>query len=45
VGFRLVFPLDPQGTYDSYPNARWAEPDLRQAADLLQKAREKSLPF
>jgi glycosyltransferase involved in cell wall biosynthesis len=45
VGFRLVFPLDPQGTYDSYPNARWAEPDLREAADLLQKAREKSLLF
>jgi glycosyltransferase involved in cell wall biosynthesis len=37
VGFRLVFPLDPQGTYDSDPNARWAEPDLIEAAETLKR--------
>ncbi len=39
VGFRLVFPLDPQGTYDSDPRARWAEPDLLEAAEALKLAR------
>ncbi len=41
IGFRLVFPLDPQGTYDSYPNARWAEPDVGEAAQAMLRVKDE----
>lgn len=43
VGWRLVPAQDPQGTYDM-PAARWAEPDLDEAAAALRRiAAEASL--
>ena len=36
VGSRLIVPLDPQHTYDAYPGALWAEPDVLEAASRLQ---------
>lgn len=36
IGSRLVVPLDPQRTYDGYPGALWAEPDILEAAGRLQ---------
>lgn len=36
VGFRLVVPLDPQHTYEDYPGALWAEPDVLEAAGRLR---------
>ena len=37
VGCRLVVPLDPQHAYEKFDGALWAEPDLSQAAKLLQE--------
>jgi len=37
VGYRLVVPLDPQHTYEKFDGALGAEPDLSQAAKLLQE--------
>jgi glycosyltransferase involved in cell wall biosynthesis len=39
VDYRLVVPLDPQGFYTKFDGARWAEPDLIQAARLLTQVR------
>ncbi len=36
VSSRLVVPLDPQHTYEAYPGALWAEPDVLEAASRLQ---------
>jgi glycosyltransferase involved in cell wall biosynthesis len=40
IGYRLIFPLDPQGVYDKLPGARWAEPSIPAAASALRKAYE-----
>jgi glycosyltransferase involved in cell wall biosynthesis len=37
VGYRLVVPLDPQHAYEKFDGGLWAEPDLSQAAKVLQQ--------
>ncbi len=39
VGSRLVVPLDTEGTYERFPGALWAEPDVLEAADRLRECR------
>ena len=36
VAWRLVVPIDTQKTYEQYAGARWAEPDICDAADALR---------
>jgi hypothetical protein len=36
IGYRLIRPLDPQGTYDRLPGAWWAEPSITEAAAALR---------
>jgi glycosyltransferase involved in cell wall biosynthesis len=37
VGYRLVVPLDPQHAYEKFDGGLWAEPDVSQAAKVLQQ--------
>jgi glycosyltransferase involved in cell wall biosynthesis len=37
VGYRLVVPLDPQHAYEKLDGGLWAEPDVSQAAKVLQQ--------
>ncbi len=39
LGYRLVVPLDYQGVYEQFDGACWAEPDVQEAAGLLQRLR------
>jgi glycosyltransferase involved in cell wall biosynthesis len=41
IGYRLVPPIDPQGFYDRFEGAVWAEPDLMDAARELKRLRER----
>ena len=37
VGSRQIEVVDPQHHYDIVPGATWADPDIREAADLLRQ--------
>jgi glycosyltransferase involved in cell wall biosynthesis len=41
IGYRLIPPLDPQGTYDQLQGAHWAEPSITEAAKILLELANK----
>jgi glycosyltransferase involved in cell wall biosynthesis len=43
IGYRLVRVLDPQGFYSQFPRARWAEPDIDEAASWLRLLRGRHM--
>lgn len=45
IGYRIVRVLDPQGFYSQFPGARWAEPDIDEAASWLRLLRDRHVPW